>query len=93
MTEETWRQIATKVNVIYILSDIQESLIMDVEKQFKKEGELKFEVKHQVNTIKKASRLMVQTVNKHASIHNDDFAEDAEKLMSIINKELFNERN
>lgn len=88
MTTQDWNELSKKVHALYLLSDVQESLILSIEKDLKGKGELKFDVKHYVNTIKCSTRLMVQHVNRHASVHNDTFANDAEKLNDIITKEF-----
>ena len=82
-----------KINTIFILSDIQESLIIEVEKEMKNSGELQHYFKHYVNSIKKNARLLVQMVNRHAPNHNDNFAHDADYLKSLIDKEFFSEND
>lgn len=90
LTTKEWIGISNKINAIFILGDVQESLILEVEKALKGKGELKFDVKHYVNQIIKSSRLLVEQVNKLAPIHNDSFASSAEKMREIVDKEFLN---
>jgi hypothetical protein len=92
MTTPEWNKLSEKVNVVYLLADLSESLILEIEKDLKGKGELKFEVKHLVNQIKNSSRLMVQHVDKYASVHNDNFAKDADRLKELIDQEFLTEK-
>ena len=89
ISDKDWQELAKKINVIYVLADVQESLILEVEKKLKREGELEFSVKHYVNNIKNNARLLVQQVNRYAKVHNDNFAHDADELKKIIDMVFF----
>ena len=75
-----------EINTIFILADIQESLITEVEHSMKGTGELRFDVKHHVNQIKNHTRQLVQMVNKIIPEQCDNFAHDADMIRKMIDE-------
>ena len=75
-----------EINTIFILADIQESLITDIEQSMKRTGELRFDVKHHVKQIKNHTRQLVQMVNQIIPEQCDNFAHDADMIRKMIDE-------
>jgi hypothetical protein len=88
MTTEEWKEVSKVTNMLFVLADVQETYTKGLEKKLARQGELRHDVKHYINQIKKNTRLLVQHVNRHAEVHNDNFAHDADYLFELIDKEL-----
>jgi len=58
---------ASNINLVYILADMQERIITDVESLLEPYGVYKFNIKKDVTTIKRITRTLVEEVMKVCS--------------------------
>lgn len=75
---------------LYVLSDIIDGIATDIEKDFN----VKFEDKHKIKQIKKASEHFTKTVDKNCSDETKEkFGELSDKINELITPIINNEIN
>lgn len=72
---------------VYVLADIQEYLIVNAEEILKHIGQYKFDIKHDVEAMKKISTGFRRHVNKHVSEESNElFGEICDNITEGIMK-------
>ena len=85
------RQLAQNINLIYLLADIQETLILRVEEDMKKAGLFKFQDKMHVLNIKKAASTMRVFVDRTVSYERAvEYGDDCDELLTVIENHIQN---
>lgn len=75
----------TYTNFLWILADVMECNLLDLEAEFKKEGFiLRHDAKRQMNTAIKSIRRLIGEVNKCNMTTQEYFAEDSDILNALI---------
>jgi hypothetical protein len=85
------KKLAQNVNLIYLLADIQETLILRVEQDMKKAGAFKFQDKVHVQNIKRLAGEMRVFVDKTVSYECAvEYGNDCDELLNVIENYISN---
>jgi hypothetical protein len=87
-------EVSTDINLMYVLSDIQETLCLRVEENLKKAGAFRFNDKQNIITIKRAAGNMRRFADE--ALKYDAacaFGDDSDELLSVIMNHITSKRN
>gem|GEM_PF-6043378 len=85
------KKLAQNINLIYLLADIQETLILRVEEDMKKAGVFKFQDKVHVQNIKRSAGEMRLFVDKTVSYECAvEYGNDCDELLTVIENYISN---
>lgn len=90
MTEETYKQLLIKTNLIFALADIQEGLSKDLESHAIRLNSFRFDVKRQIRTMQQNAtkfRQMATDILKEKG-EEDIFGIDCDYLKDVIFKAI-----
>lgn len=75
----------TTLNLTYVLTDVVETLLLDMRSEMKKQGyDLRHDAKHNFNTAIAAIRRLKQDVDKTQFSTQENFGDDSDCLLAFI---------
>ena len=75
----------TTLNLTYVLTDVVETLLLDMRSEMKKQGyDLRHDAKHNFNTVIAAIRRLKQDVDKTQLSTQENFGDDSDCLLAFI---------
>lgn len=75
----------TTLNLTYVLTDVVETLLLDMRSEMKKQGyDLRYDAKHNFNTAIAAIRRLKQDVDKTQFSTQENFGDDSDCLLAFI---------
>ena len=75
----------TTLNLTYVLTDVVETLLLDMRSEMKKQGyDLRHDAKHNFNTVIAAIRRLKQDVDKTQFSTQENFGDDSDCLLAFI---------
>ena len=75
----------TTLNLTYVLTDVVETLLLDMRSEMKKQGyDLRHDAKHNFNTAIAAIRRLKQDVDKTQFSTQENFEDDSDCLLAFI---------
>ena len=75
----------TTLNLTYVLTDVVETLLLDMRSEMKKQGyDLRHDAKHNFNTAIAAIRRLKQDVDKTQFFTQENFGDDSDCLLAFI---------
>lgn len=75
----------TTLNLTYVLTDVVETLLLDMRSEMKKRGyDLRYDAKHNFNTAIAAIRRLKQDVDKTQFSTQENFGNDSDCLLAFI---------
>ena len=75
----------TTLNLTYVLTDVVETLLLDMRSEMKKQGyDLRHDAKHNFNTAIAAIRRLKQDVDKTQFYTQENFGDDSDCLLAFI---------
>lgn len=75
----------TTLNLTYVLTDVVETLLLDMRSEMKKQGyDLRYDAKHNFNTAIAAIRRLKQDVDKTQFSTQENFGNDSDCLLAFI---------
>lgn len=75
----------TTLNLTYVLTDVVETLLLDMRSEMKKQGyDLRYDAKHNFNTAIAAIRRLKQDVDKTQLSTQENFGNDSDCLLAFI---------
>ena len=75
----------TTLNLTYMLTDVVETLLLDMRSEMKKQGyDLRYDAKHNFNTAIAAIRRLKQDVDKTQFSTQENFGNDSDCLLAFI---------
>lgn len=85
MTMEDTRRMSVLTNIVYVLTDVLETNLLDMEEEFRRRGfALRHEPKRNFNTAIAAIRRLKSDVNKCTPAMQENFGNDADIINALL---------